>query len=91
MKPIEAWRPPGQNPRTAEVKESVRRLLGLEEDAAVVVRELACSDEDCPPLETVIAVLPMDGTPRRWTLHRPVSDITEEDLRALLAREPEGA
>ncbi|MFF4285745.1 hypothetical protein ACFY0R_10510 [Streptomyces sp. NPDC001633] len=66
-------------------------MLGLDDDAAVVVRELACSDEDCPPLETVVAVLPTDGANRRWTLHRAVADITEEDLRALLAREPEGA
>ncbi|WP_030802003.1 hypothetical protein [Streptomyces sp. NRRL S-337] len=90
MKPIGTW-PPGQNPRAAEVKESVRRLLALDDDTAVMVRELACSDADCPPLETVIAVLPMNGTARRWTLHRPVADITEQDLRALLAREPEGA
>ncbi len=84
-------RPPRRPPHSLELKETVRRLLSLDDDTAVVVRQLACTEPGCPPLETVIAVLPMDGPARRWTLHRPIDQITEDDLRPLLASGPEGA
>ncbi|MFE2425890.1 hypothetical protein ACFXJ5_03865 [Streptomyces sp. NPDC059373] len=77
-------RPPGQSPQLRELKETVRCLLALDEDTAVVVRQLACTEPGCPPLETVVAVLPMDAPARRWTLHRPTEQITEDDLRAVL-------
>ncbi|MFH9575796.1 hypothetical protein ACH4MG_35360 [Streptomyces sp. NPDC017454] len=49
-----------------------------------MVRQLVCTEPGCPPLETVVAVLPMDGPARRWTLYRPADQITEDDLRAAL-------
>jgi hypothetical protein len=75
---------PGPNPQLRELKETVRALLGLDDDTAVMVRQLTCTEPGCPPVETVVAVLPMDGEPRRWTLHRPADQITEDDLRAAL-------
>jgi hypothetical protein len=46
-------------------------------------------------VETVVAVLPMQGEARRWTLHRPVDQITPADLQELVHTEsetaPEGA
>ncbi|MCQ4084464.1 hypothetical protein NGB36_28790 [Streptomyces sp. RB6PN25] len=84
-------RPSGLPPQFTELKGSVRRLLGLDDDTAVVIRQLACAEPGCPPLGTVIAVLPMDGPARRWTLHRPADAITEDDLRPLLSIAPEGA
>ncbi len=43
--------------RTNEIKAQVAAKLGLAEDATVMVTELTCSEEGCPPIETVIAVL----------------------------------
>ncbi|NGO14566.1 hypothetical protein G5C60_44990 [Streptomyces sp. HC44] len=84
--------PATPSPRLRELKEIVRTLLDLDEDTAVVIRQLACTEPGCPPLETVVAVLPMSGAARRWTLHRPAEQITEDDLRAaLLTTAPEGA
>lgn len=83
---------PGPSPQLRELRRTIRRLLGLDDDTAVVVRQLACTEPGCPPLETVIAVLPMNGRARRWTLHTTAEEITEDDLRAaLLAPPPEGA
>ncbi|MEU6663999.1 hypothetical protein [Streptomyces sp. NPDC046821] len=59
-------------------------MLDLDDECAVVVRQLACTEPGCPPVETVVAVLPMDGDARRWTLHRPADQISEGDLRAAL-------
>ncbi|MGX1855509.1 hypothetical protein OIU91_11445 [Streptomyces sp. NBC_01456] len=82
---------PRPSPKLCELKESVRALLGLGEDTAVVVRQLACTEPGCPPLETVIAVLPMDAPARRWTLHHPAEQITEEHLRTALLATPHDA
>ncbi|MEE4588157.1 hypothetical protein ACFV27_21065 [Streptomyces antimycoticus] len=60
---------PGQSPQLRELRQSVRRLLGLDDDTGVVIRQLACAEPGCPPLETVIAVLPVNGQAHRWTLH----------------------
>ncbi|MGW1286365.1 hypothetical protein ACWDBD_48775 [Streptomyces sp. NPDC001118] len=67
-----------------ELKETVRTLLDLDDDTAVLIRQLACTEPGCPPLETVVVVLPMEGAARRWTLHRPADQITEDALRAAL-------
>ncbi|MBR8638917.1 hypothetical protein KEF29_05300 [Streptomyces tuirus] len=84
--------PAAPNPHLRELKETVRTLLDLDDDTAVMIRQLACTEPGCPPLETVVAVLPMNGPARRWTLHRPTDEITEDDLKAvLLATAPEGA
>jgi hypothetical protein len=83
---------PGPGPQLRELKETVRALLALDDDTAVMVRQLTCAEPGCPPLETVVAVLPMDGAARRWTLHRSAAEITEDDLRAALltpTKEPE--
>jgi hypothetical protein len=77
--------------RTSELKETVRRLLGLTDDTTVLVQQLACTEPGCPPLETVVAVLPADSPARRWTLHCPTDQVTEHDLRTLFAAAPEGA
>ncbi|MGW5691687.1 hypothetical protein ACWEWX_12185 [Streptomyces asiaticus] len=37
---------PGQSPQLRELRQSVRRLLGLDDDTAVVIRQLACADDD---------------------------------------------
>ncbi|MGP4011164.1 hypothetical protein [Streptomyces sp. 4N124] len=84
--------PATPSPRLRELKETVRTLLDLDEDTAVVIRQLTCTEPGCPPLETVVAVLPMNGPARRWTLHQPSDEITEDDLKAvLLTTAPEGA
>lgn len=77
---------PRESPQLRELKETVRTLLGLDDDTAVMVRQLTCTGPGCPPVETVVAALPMDGAARRWSLHQPADQITEDDLRhALLA------
>jgi hypothetical protein len=59
------------SPRLRELTDAVRILLGLDDDTAVVIRQFSRGERGCPPLETVVEVLPMDGGVRRWTLHRP--------------------
>ncbi|MFE4816977.1 hypothetical protein ACFRFU_11190 [Streptomyces sp. NPDC056704] len=74
----------GPGPHLRELKDAVRALLGLDNDTAVIVRQLTCSEPGRPPLETIVAVVPMEGEAHRWTLLRPADQITENDLRATL-------
>ncbi|PNE40638.1 hypothetical protein [Streptomyces noursei] len=67
-----------------KVRDAVRALLGLDDDTAVIIRQLIRGEVGHPPLQTVVEVLPMDGEVQRWTLHRPAEQITENELRATL-------
>lgn len=60
------------------IKTWVRNALGLSDDATVMVSELACHEEGCPPIETVIAVFPPDEEKRMFKIHRPTTELTPE-------------
>lgn len=80
-------REPHRGRRATEVADLVRLHLDLP-DAAVTVSQLTCREPGCPPVETVIAVL---ATPaRRWTIHRPLTEIDDALVIDLLAHDPHG-
>jgi hypothetical protein len=72
-------RDPGE---TARVKALVVGLIGAA-NATVLVTELECSEPGCPPVETVIALLSDDGN-AQCKVHKPVTDVTFEDVRSAL-------
>jgi hypothetical protein len=75
---------PGRTPgRTAEIKAWAAESLGLGDDVAVMVTELRCTEPGCPPLETVVAVLGASGPARQYKIHKPLADVTREDVRAI--------
>ena len=63
------------------------RLHLPDEDAALVVSELTCTEPGCPPIETVIAVLDV-GRQQTWKIHKPVAEVSELDVIALLSGHP---
>ncbi|MGQ0625799.1 MAG: hypothetical protein ACT4PP_14270 [Sporichthyaceae bacterium] len=82
--------PPGPAPQVlSALRARVRALLELDEDTSIIVRQLDCADADCPPIETVIAVLAPGQEIAQWKLHCPAQDIDESALVALLARAPQ--
>ena len=62
------------------LKEQVRRHLNLTEEAAISVTELNCRDQDCPDIETVVAVLLSGQKPRLARVHKPLPEVTLKDL-----------
>lgn len=54
------------------------------EDETIMVTELQCPEEGCPPIETVLALLRPRQEPRKWKVHKPVVDVTEDDVRAAI-------
>jgi hypothetical protein len=79
---------PEHTVRVNAIKGQARRQLKLNDDDIVMVRQLDCTEPGCPPVETVVAVLPPEGPARRWTLHHPISDITPDRLATALAEAP---
>ena len=50
--------------RVREIKRILREVLGLPDEATVTLSQLACLEEDCAPLETVIGLL-QPGLPQK--------------------------
>jgi hypothetical protein len=74
--------------QAAHTAELVRSILSLPDDVAVTVQQLTCREPGCPPVETVIAVL--GAPPRRWTLHHPLTAISDEMVTRLLIDDSDG-
>lgn len=83
----------GSSPRAPvehirRLKLIVRSVRHLDEDAPILVQQLACGEPGCPPVETVIADL---GPPRRaWKFAKPAAEIGHEELVTALNDHPGG-
>ena len=63
-----------------KIKRALREALSLQEDVLITVTQLACLEEECAPLETVIGLLPRDGTQRQSKVHKATDEINAADL-----------
>lgn len=70
--------------KSAEIKAWVRELLSLSEDTSVTVAELACRDEGCPDIETVIGVLEPGKPIRTFRVHTPLADTDHKAIAQVL-------
>ena len=66
--------------RIRRIKRILREALKLPEEAIVTVAELACLEEGCAPVETVIGLLRSDAPQLQHKLHKPVDDVDAKDL-----------
>jgi hypothetical protein len=72
--------------RSNEIKAQVAAALGLDEAATVMVSELTCMEEGCAPIETVIAVFRPAMEKLQFRLHRPIAEITAQDIEKMCAQ-----
>ena len=63
-----------------KIKQALREALSLQEEDLLTVTQLACLEEECAPLETVIGLLPKDGTQRQFKVHKATDEINAADL-----------
>lgn len=66
--------------KSSEIKGWVRELMDLPEDTAVTVAELACRDDGCPDIETVIGVLEPGKPIEKFRVHASMVEVTREDV-----------
>jgi hypothetical protein len=62
------------------IKAALRQALKLVEDDTITVSELACLEEGCAPVETVLGLLRVDGPQVQHKLHKPMDSIDADDL-----------
>ena len=72
---------PARAAHVRAIKEWTAREVALDEDAAVMVTELQCTEPGCPPLETCVAVL-RAGRSASFKVHKALIDVTEDDVVA---------
>lgn len=76
-------KPKADPQQSAQIKAWVSAHFALPADATVMVTELQCTEEGCPPLETVIAILAASGKPQQYKLHIAMTEVTAADVQAL--------
>jgi len=64
----------------AQVREWTRARFALDEDAAILVAEVACALPGCPPRETVVAFWTADAQRHHFKMFKEVAEVVETDL-----------
>ncbi len=66
--------------RARRIKQALREALSLSDDITVTVTELACLEEGCDPVESVIGLLRPDAPQLQFKLHKPMDAVDAKDL-----------
>lgn len=64
------------------IKDCIKHYDAVDSSIQIMVTELECTDPDCVPLETLVALL---GENARWTMKilKPLNEVTKSDVNAL--------
>ena len=65
---------------TRRIKKALRETLSLSDDMTVTVTDLACLEEGCAPVETVIGLLRPDAPQLQYKLHKPMDAVDAKGL-----------
>jgi hypothetical protein len=68
---------------TKRVKGLVRNSWGIDEDVVIMVSELRCHEDDCPDVETVIALMTGGNEPPKVKIMKPMSELQAADIDAV--------
>ena len=75
-----AKRNPEKERRSSQIKSRVVDLLQLDQEATVMVTELNCHDDECPEVETVIAVFRPGQQKVQVKLHAGIEEVADEEI-----------
>lgn len=81
---LSGTRPKHERNQVMQIKQWAIESFELTEDTSVLVTELQCTEEGCPPLETVIAILEGPGQTRQYKLHKALVEVALSDVAALV-------
>ena len=74
-----------------QVKTWVAEALQTDEETTLLVTEMRCTTPDCPSVKTVIAVMQPEQPTRLYKIHKPLRDITLDDVAQLTNIQPKFA
>nr|WP_306228893.1 nitrate reductase [Aurantimonas sp. CSK15Z-1] len=66
-----------------EIKAWTRSIYDLDDGVAISVAEIACRDEDCPDIETVIGIMRPGEQIEIVRVHKLLVDILFDDLKQI--------
>lgn len=66
--------------KTRQIKVWVREFFALDETVVVSITELACRDEDCPDVETVVGIMRPGEKIETIRVHIPIAEVTKQAL-----------
>ena len=70
-----------------KIKHWIKKTFELTECETVLVTELQCPEEGCPPIETVIVVLREGTGKEQYKFHKRMNEINFEDIEKLSTRQ----
>ena len=70
-----------------KIKNWVRETFKLTEYETVLVTELKCHEEGCPPVETVIVILREGMEKEQYKFHKRMDEISFEDIKNITQAE----
>jgi hypothetical protein len=68
--------------QTRQVKEWIYQALKLDEEIPISLSQLQCNEPNCPPIETVIAL--MKSPVEQYKIHKPIAEIEYKDIAELI-------
>ena len=63
-----------------KIKGTLEKALPLPDSATISITELACLEEGCPPVETVVVLLQAGSNPLQHKFHKPAGEFKAADL-----------
>jgi hypothetical protein len=69
---------------SSNIKDWTRKLLKLNDQAIVMVSELQCHEEGCPPIETVIAVMETGNEKQMFKIHKAIDELTQNEVEEVI-------
>ena len=75
--------PKPQPGKIAKIKEWITDCLKLDGTATIFVTQLECREPDCPPVETVIAIIKSQQKTLQKKTHRSINEINRDDVYSL--------
>lgn len=74
-----------RDPAASErMKMVAREALGLADDVALSINEIACADPACPVLETIILIMEPGRKTRAVKAHGAIESMSAEELRVAI-------
>lgn len=65
------------------IKDLFRQRFGLGDEVTLMVSELRCHEDNCPEVETVVAVMTSNKAPESWKIAKPMAAVTSGDVAVL--------
>ncbi len=61
-----------------QIKNWLYETLSIDKEVYISLSQLSCTEPDCPPIETVIAV--MLNPAQQYKIHKPIAEIEYTDI-----------